>query len=383
MKRIALFASLLVVGLGQVNAQSYTFIDLGSYIGAGSSVQSGANAINNSGQVVGYTYAPQFGFGNTQTMVWDRGVAIDIGATWGTNSNGYAINNAASPQIAGISSFSNSQTNNPNAVLWQVSSSSSWSSQTFFGTSEHPSVPASSFYGINDSMQVVGTYSDGTSTNAFSYGFHTGVMTNLTTLGGSDGTARAINNGGVIAGWSSTAGNASQHAVVWTGGDILDLGTLGGLSSAAYAINSAGHAVGRADLSNMSAYHATLWNGTNAIDLGTLNGSNSEALGINDSGQAVGWSDSVGGKHAALFADGKVVDLNSFLSLSDISAGWVLAQANGINDYGNIVGNAHNTITGQTHAFVLFIPEPETYTMMLAGLGLLGFVARRRKQSVA
>ena len=26
------------------------------------------------------------------------------------------------------------------------------------------------------------------------------------------------------------------------------------------------------------------------------------------------------------------------------------------------------------------IPEPETYAMMLAGLGLMGFVARRRKQ---
>jgi len=29
------------------------------------------------------------------------------------------------------------------------------------------------------------------------------------------------------------------------------------------------------------------------------------------------------------------------------------------------------------------IPEPETYAMMLAGLGLMGFVARRRKQKEA
>ena len=29
------------------------------------------------------------------------------------------------------------------------------------------------------------------------------------------------------------------------------------------------------------------------------------------------------------------------------------------------------------------IPEPETYAMLLAGLGLMGFVARRRKQSAA
>jgi hypothetical protein len=32
---------------------------------------------------------------------------------------------------------------------------------------------------------------------------------------------------------------------------------------------------------------------------------------------------------------------------------------------------------------VAAIPEPETYAMLLAGLGLMGFVARRRKQSVS
>jgi len=33
-----------------------------------------------------------------------------------------------------------------------------------------------------------------------------------------------------------------------------------------------------------------------------------------------------------------------------------------------------------SNTFTTSVPEPETYAMMLAGLGLMGFVARRRKQ---
>ncbi len=45
-----------------------------------------------------------------------------------------------------------------------------------------------------------------------------------------------------------------------------------------------------------------------------------------------------------------------------------------------VIGNAATT-GGFYNAAVNFapIPEPETYAMMLAGLGLMGFVARRRK----
>ena len=34
---------------------------------------------------------------------------------------------------------------------------------------------------------------------------------------------------------------------------------------------------------------------------------------------------------------------------------------------------------GKSPSLAALIPEPETYAMLLAGLGLLGFIARRRK----
>jgi len=41
---------------------------------------------------------------------------------------------------------------------------------------------------------------------------------------------------------------------------------------------------------------------------------------------------------------------------------------------------SQNAFETDNHAYVAAIPEPETYAMLLAGLGLLGFAARRRKQ---
>ena len=47
-----------------------------------------------------------------------------------------------------------------------------------------------------------------------------------------------------------------------------------------------------------------------------------------------------------------------------------------------VIGNSHGGSYGGTFNLNLApVPEPETYGMLLAGLGILGFLARRRKQS--
>jgi hypothetical protein len=60
-----------------------------------------------------------------------------------------------------------------------------------------------------------------------------------------------------------------------------------------------------------------------------------------------------------------MTDLNSLVSLpNDI----YLYRAMGINNHGQMIADG------------LFIPEPETYVMLLAGLGVLGLMTRRRKR---
>jgi hypothetical protein len=56
--------------------------------------------------------------------------------------------------------------------------------------------------------------------------------------------------------------------------------------------------------------------------------------------------------------------------------GWVTpAQQYTSNQWGN-----YSTITGSFTSPVAAVPEPETYAMLLAGIGLMGGIARRRKQ---
>jgi probable HAF family extracellular repeat protein len=146
---------------------------------------------------------------------------------------------------------------------------------------------------------------------------------------------------------------------------MTDLGTLGGNSSAAHGINAAGQVVGESVTADGSQ-HAFITgpNGVGMTDLGTLGGDYSYAYGINAAGQVVGTSFTAeGSQHAFITGpNGEgMTDLNSLVSLP---AGAVLTGARGINNLGQVVA---------------VVPEPATYALMLAGLGLVGFMARRKK----
>ena len=62
-----------------------------------------------------------------------------------------------------------------------------------------------------------------------------------------------------------------------------------------------------------------------------------------------------------------MMDLNS---LVDLPGGVVLTRATGINNAGQVIAIS---------VPIAVIPEPESYAMFLAGLGLIGFMARRKR----
>ncbi|MGQ3092537.1 MAG: CHRD domain-containing protein [Roseateles sp.] len=84
----------------------------------------------------------------------------------------------------------------------------------------------------------------------------------------------------------------------------------------------------------------------------------------------------------------KIIDLTSttqysaaFVTASGGTA--AAAEARLINNLssGNAYFNIHSTTFpgGEIRAFVTAVPEPETYGLMLGGLGVLGLAARRRR----
>jgi probable HAF family extracellular repeat protein len=115
-------------------------------------------------------------------------------------------------------------------------------------------------------------------------------------------------------------------------------------------------------------------------DLGTLGGSFSVANDINALGILVGSSATGAGSDVHAFVYDTVMrDLNNLLVNG---FGWVLTDAEGINDLGQITGTG--TIGGQSHAFRLTpttVPEPSARTLL--GAAVVGGMVCGRRQKCA
>jgi probable HAF family extracellular repeat protein len=96
-----------------------------------------------------------------------------------------------------------------------------------------------------------------------------------------------LNNRNQVVGQIQTA-TGETHAALWSRGRTIDLGTLGGPTSIAIGINDRGEVVGTSERSDGTS-SAFLWRDGTMIDIGVLTGRpNVGAYEINDRGQVLG-----------------------------------------------------------------------------------------------
>ena len=171
----------------------------------------------------------------------------------------------------------------------------------------------------------------------------------LGSLGGSS-WGRGINDNVDVVG-NSYVNDSSEppHAFLYHDGVMVDLGT--GYahrgSSSAMGVNNNLQVVGENFAPGEFTPHAILWQDGQMTDLGTLGGTTASAWGINDSGQIVGEAQtSVGWHHAFVWQDGQMTDLGT---LGSFNAG---SYARAINSQGLVAGYAQSTGSSPSHATI-------------------------------
>ena len=323
---------------GRPRRLAYAVIDLGALGGS----SSGALAINESGEVVGWALTSA---GNRQAVLWRAGEVVALGALPGkTRSQAWGINNEG--LIVGASSGHADQSDR--AFVWQGGVMRELGA--LGGSAGSGSASA-----VNNRGQIVGGSFTGTDpllSDHHAVLWDHDTIVDLGTLPeGSESHAWRLNDAGLVVGVAQEADGTDQ-AVLWDRGCITRLGGLGGVSSVASAVSASGEVVGAAYVTDGSC-HAFLWRDGTMTDLGAPGRSRqSWAYDINDAGQVVG-SALVGSPpgltyRAVLWQGGRMVDLND---LTDQAQGWELTSARGINQPGQIVGTG--LVRGEAHGFLL------------------------------
>ena len=301
--------------------RSYRADDLGSF-GGGDLV---GLAINANGEIVGYGYLTD---GTIHAFRWtESGGLQDLGANGGSLSQAIAINDNGDAAGVYLDQF-----NNPHGFIAPRNGA-----MRDLRTPERPIVRVNSI--TNDGRIAGQMFSLLPSFQV--HAFRTLRDGTLQDLG--DGTRASVawrmNDAGHVTGFEArdVTGNSQSAFRFSDEAGMVDLGTLGGPRSSGLAINDSGVIVGWSEgLNDISSRAFRARPGALLEDLGTLGGPYAAAESINSTGTVVGWSAGHYFQTAFVYTDADgMIDLNTRVPPSE----WpgVMHDATAINNSGQIV----------------------------------------------
>jgi len=339
-----------------------------------------ANGISDRGWITGAANLP--GDANSMAALWLNGTAIPLGTLEnGPNSAVAWPVKANNGIIVGISELPELDPLGENFSCWpfvgtavptgRICQGFKWQNGNLTALPPFPGGYSSYATGVNNRGQIVGWAENGVHDSTCDTTMQIlqfraviwqpdGVMQELPPLpGDSTSAATAINDLGQVVGISGDCGIAvgsvsARHAVLWENGVPRNLGNIGGDAwNTPTAINNQGVIVGFANLTPGTArnFEAFIWTASAGMkSLHKITGDlRSEALDINEKGQIVGLSR--GGPHtfrAVLWQNGQLFDMNDLTS----PGSPFLVLAGSIDSQGHIVGEALNTDTLESPAFI-------------------------------
>ena len=251
--------------------------DLGTLGG----MYSSARAVNNLGQIVGYSSDASNG---QRAFLWTPTGGMQALPTLGSDPDDLANAINKSGEVVGVSRLT---PEGPfHAFFWSSSG----------GIRDLGTLPGdndSDASGINSTNHVVGSSSDlNDAVRAFMWTQAGGMQELAPTSGLLHYRALAINDKNEVVGEFLNPADNKQHAFLWTqSGGIQDLGVLAGDSSSAVAIDKTGQLiVGRGTGSSPSSGYGLLWRSGEIFELDALAGGihlGGGAVGINSSGEII------------------------------------------------------------------------------------------------
>ena len=339
-------------------AVEYTITTLGNFGGT----NSGAYDINEAGIMAGRAEGSDGWFRAVRWLT--PNAAEEIEALHGVFSEAWGINNAG--QIVGRSHVM--PANEAHAFRYDPG----------IGTLDLGTLGGaiSDAYRINDSGVAVGSAELADGQMHAARWDAAGNPFDLGTFGGDQSEAIDINAAGHIVGWAAQPpdefGEQSSEAFIWTGSELNPVGTLGGLNSFAHAINDAGLVAGFSD-TETGDICAFLWDEQQGMqNIGNMGGGGIVPWDISNTGKTVvvGYADDSQGLGIAIIWD-EMNGLRDLNALIPPDSDWIrLREARGVNEAGQIVG--YGLRREGWHAFLLTpVPEPGTLLCLIVAATVL------------